>query len=1381
MSLSRVVRLIVLTGLCLGVSPPALGQNQNVTVNEQPTAEQRLAEVNELRKANRYDAAAELIQELVEQSQRKLVGTGEGRYTDAERWCREELLRDPALREAYRERYTALATRSLEQALGADDPVAALDNTTRRYIATEPGLEAGLQLAGRLLESGDAEAAAALIGELKRHPDRNKHLARVLMLEGAAAVYTQNPEAVDQAREKLAEIGQPQRAEWLGELARSIGPGALIQRPGLVDAGIKPEELRQSLWDQPLSEAERAASWLRTQGVLPVVTASTVLINNGRQVVALDRASGQRLWAHPSEDSAEIQRPLGGGDRWYDARGVAVARDAVCAVIGECYAITEARNPYVYPNKLVCVDELTGQLRWERKAGELKDNEPTQGEDRRLGRANLQLTHFVGTPIVANGQVFALLRRASEQGNQTTWLLAFDLEDGSLRWFRHLALSSVSYSGDADELTPQFLLHGETLYITDNIATVAAVDTRSGGYKWLRVLPVGFGQNNRLTIETAGMVSPPVLTRAGLLVPISLSRDRLVLLDPTDGTTLQDFQNDPHLGGAQYLMDAGEGAVVVSLKSVSYWEAKDAKVRWTFNLDPQERASGMGDVTRRYVIVPTNQRLVVLDRADGAVLESVESSGGNLTVSAGEVIATQAGRVYSYTSWERAYRRLVDRVEQRPSDPTTGLALASLAIRIGGKREAVMQGVGYALDAIALQTPARAELTRQRVIDQLRDLAMQPDAMDDATRRQLYDRLALATHTAAQEAAYHLDAGQFYADLGETSRAVQHFQAVVADPAFAAQPYQRAGATRSAGAVAQEQIIELIAVHGREVYARYDALARARFAELKATGKADAAALALIARRYPLSLAAVEALLEAGRSFDAQGDTIAAAALYQQAVVRSGQTAQRQHAVGQLLSHYLANNQAEAAESLLDREARLNPDLYPMDGDKPLPPSTWRQRLATLEAQAVERTDLAASLDTPYMMQGKLIAPARGVDRATLAGDLLLAHKDHTLTCHAPDNPREPKWTAALPAEARTWLMLRHDDRQLLLWAADADLVAALDPATGKTLWATPFDFGIDPSADAPLPGHEQDHVLPAVTNTVVCFGRRSDAKLVAIDRAGGGVLWRSQPTMTRLTALDADHWSLAAAGRMGQAELATEGKLAVLDLFTGEPQTNTPELRLTLAPLALRLNGERALLVGADKVAAVDTRSGVEMWGHAIAEGTLTPALAIAEGLLAVATDRGTVHLIDLAPGGRPAGRVVVRGASDAPVVALQGIDAQVWVTAGRGVLRLGRSPVVRWSDAISLPYKQPVRTLVGDEVVAMLAVTDPDQDDNRLDQPKSYGLFLLDREGGRLLNQYTLGPGGADGARGLLDARGAQLFARGLAVPAGWQTMIVPGDDAP
>ncbi len=1373
-------RWLVVVGLYLSLlAPSAAAQNPNVTVNEQPTAEQRLGEINELRAANRHDAAAELVQELVEQSRFKLVGTGQGRYTDAERWCKEELLRDGVLREAYRQRYTASATHALDQARLDEDPAEALAGVYQSYAATAPAFEAGLELAGRLLESGDASAATELIEELMRHPDRDTELGRLVTLRGAAAVYTHDHDKAAEVRDQLIELGLDGRAAWLASLADALGPGAFAVRPGLIDAGPKPEELSVALWDQPLASVDRSAMWVRGRAVLPVVTPSLVLVNNGRQVVAWDRASGQRLWAYPEDDGPVVTRTIG-GQRWYDARAVGRDAGAVAAVLGESYGITENRNPYVPRNRLAVIDEATGSQRWERASGEVYEGEPTEGQTRRVGRANLQLTHFVGTPIIARGQVLALLRRAnSNSSSQTTWLMSFDLEDGTLRWYRHLALASLSYSSDQSKVAPQMALHGDTLYLTDCIASVAAVDIRRGGYRWLRVLPVGYGQAQRLTLETDGTLSPPVLTHAGLMVPLALSRDRLVLLDPGDGSTLQTFENHPQVGQAQYLMDGGDGAVVVSAKSVAFWDAGDAEVAWTFPFDPSEKAQGRGDVTRRFVIVPTTTRLLVLDRETGRLLDEAESPGGNVTVRDGEVLATSAERLYSYTSWRRAYQRLVDRAEQQPTDPTAGLALASLAIRLGGQADAAIQGVGYAIRAIENQTPAQAVLTRERVFGQLRALAIEPSAMDERTRRLLYDRLALVTHTATQEATYHLDAGRFHAAQNEPGRAVEHFQSVVADTAFASQPYERRGVTRSAGAVAQQEILQLIETHGRSVYGRYDALARAQLAEIKAAGEPDASALAMIARRYPMSLAAVEALLEAGQRLEAQGKQAAAIGLYQQAVVRAGHSRQRQLSVGHLLTFYLNAGRPAAAAALLEREGRLYPDLYPIDAGKPLPPSVWQQRIALAPTPDRVRPALAEKLTTPFMLPGRLTLPAPGIDGASLSGRLYLQHEDGTLSCHAAENARAPLWSAALPAEAMRWYVVADNAEQVLIWSADTGVIASLDPATGQTQWATPMGFASEaPWRLDPLPGEAVGRYLVSLSDAVVCFGHRESAQIVAIDRAGGGVLWRTELVMTELTALDCDAWTLAAAGRIGRLEQAATGKLGLLSLFTGEPQTEHPELRVNVAPRSVALVDRLVILCGTAKIVAVESETGDELWSRAFADRRLTGAVATTPSLIAAATDDGMVHLLDTHHSGRLLGSVQARGRSDPEGLTLQAADEQVWVTGGRGVMCLGRSPVLQWQDAISLPDRRPLTSLVGEERVALFVTSDIDPGPGQLATAKACDLFIFNRAGGRLVNQYTLGPADNDPAvADRLDPAGAQLFGKGLVVPVGWRTMVVPG----
>lgn len=662
---------------------------------------------------------------------------------------------------------------------------------------------------------------------------------------------------------------------------------------------------------------------------------------------------------------------------------------------------------------------------------------------------------------------------------------------------------------------------------------------------------------------------------------------------------------------------------------------------------------------------------------------------------------------------------------------------------------------------------------------QLRTLAVAHKQMDARTRLLLYDKLALATQTAAQEAAYHLDVGLFHADQGEIDQAIRHLQAVLAEPAYASQPYERHGVTRSAGSVAQQELIQLIEQYGRSAYRQYDALARARLAEVIVGGGSDPAALAMIARRYPMSPAAVEALLEAARTLDARGRQTAATGLYQQAVVQSRHTGQRQLAVGRLLGFYIANRRPDAAEALLELELRRSPDAYPLSEGQPLDPQQWRERIAAVKASPPPRPALAGSLDTPRLLPGKLVSAAPGIEPASLRGRLLLHHEDGTMTCRTQDNPGQDLWRAKLPVQAQRWQVLADGREQTLVWSPDAGWVVSMNPETGQPNWASRLVFGDhEPGDAAGLDVDEaQGGLVFALSDAVVCFGHRASARLVVLDRSGGGVLWRTELAMTELTAIDADAWTLAAAGRVGPFMQPGSGKLALLSLFTGAPVTDSPEININLSPIAVTLRRDRALVCGQTKVSAIDLANGAEVWTRGFQDEVLTGMAVSQGGALGLSTDSGVVHVLDQERAGRPIGQALVRGRADTDPITMQPIGGDIWVRGGRGLYRLGTSPVVRWHDAVSLAYKRPVRALVGGEHAALIAAVDPDQDPDRFDQPKSFGLFILDREDGRLLNQYMLGPIDGPLLRGLLDPTRAELFGTGLVVPVGWQTLVVPG----
>ena len=1352
-------RSLVYLALLSVLALPVWGQNRNITVDDQPTAEQKVEEVLALRRAKRYVQAAELLHELIVSAQFKLVALGDGTYADAGRWASDTLLRDEALRKVYNDRYGAASQRLLEQARASDLPLDALLNVYRLYGATPSGLAAGLDVAGRRLEAGEARSAAVLLAALARHPDRAAVQTRLEMLRGAAAAYLQDGVQLDEAVEVLAELDAV-FAKRLKQLAASIEPAAIAVRPAQTDMGPKPISIRAPLWDQPMTQAKDAVRWVQEDRlVTPLVTPSFVLFNNGRQVVALDRASGHRTWAVPSDDDHAIHRTAT-NQRWLDDRGIAKAQGKVAAVLGECYGITERRNPYVQPNDLVCIDEQTGKLLWRRTANAFRIDEPTRVSDRRTGRLNLQHTHFVGTPIISQGTVFTVLRRASRVDNtQSNWLLAYDAQSGSLLWYRHLALVTLSYTNaDSMRAVPSLTLHGETLYISDGLGSIGAIDRGTGGYHWLRVLPVGLDQTKGIVASTRGVTSTPVMTSAGLLVPLSLSSDRLMLIDPEDGSVLRSFKEDPRLSKTQYLLEAGGGVLAVSQTAVSYWDADKAAVVWTFAFGAGETLGGRGDVSLRFAALPTSERLLVLDLATGELIDHATAVKGSVVVRDSEVLAISAGRVHAYTSWERAYERLVEQVESRPADPAAGLSLASIAMRQKDQQASVLKGVGHALEAVSRQPLGRQAEVAAHVFEQLRVLVSQTD--EAVLRESLYEHLAVVTQTAAQEAAYHLDAGLYFVEQGNTQRAVDHLHAVIAERAFASATYEVDGRSRIAGTVAQQQIQQLIAQYGRGVYARQDALAQARVDELMTRSNLDPAALAAVARRYPLSPVTGQLLLDAADARFAQGRLIGAASLYQQAVLRAVDDAQAQLAVGRLLAFYLETGRPESARTCLDRITQIRPGLEPIAGDQPMAIAQWQERIAQIPVNKEPGRRLSASMGTSVLLKGQLIATAKGALPEIASGRLYLWHSDHTISCRDHIDPGKAVWTTAIASMTGPAMLLADHREQVLFWLPTDRRVIALDAQSGAVLWQTPTKF--DTTGQVQNPDPEASELLVAVSETVVCLGHRDTAELIAIDRALGVVLWRTKLEMTALTALDIDDWSLAAVGRAGHPNQPRSGKLYMLSLIDAQRLFANGQVRIALTPLGVALDRNRVTVLGPSGVMALRVPDGQTLWSKRMPAQTLTGAYAIAGRRIAVQANDGKIHLFDADTQGQSIGSVLVNSRSNPLPIGLHAAAGQLWCQSRKGVFRFGQDQLLDWSGLLQEPGSMPQHLLVANDHVALIATNDA--------AANSFELIFFESEGGRLVMRYNIGP---------LDQpivpTAVQHFGNGLALGLGDQTMLI------
>ncbi|MFI4861594.1 MAG: PQQ-binding-like beta-propeller repeat protein [Phycisphaerales bacterium JB063] len=1370
-------------------------QSASVTIDDQPTTEQNLARINDLRRASRHDDAADLLQELIDDARFKLVTVDEGVYIDAELWARRELMRDPLLLTAYRERFTASAERALAIAHEdtAQDPaeLTSLREAYRRFGMTRPGLEAGLALTGRLLERGEVSAASGLMEELARHPDQSELGDRVVYLRGVCAALRGDTEQAE-SMVLLLRLTDAAMAQRLEQFEATLSLPASGEVGGLVDAGPTPQGLSAPLWDTPLSSLPSGVrSNFDGLRALPGTYGEQVLVNTGEQVYSLDRASGQQLWAYPEE----VGRAPGytmNLPEWHDTRGVVVARGRLFGVLGACRGgAGRGGAEVVPPNLLVCLDPRTGEALWTRQSGEITPEEPLLEQGLRGVQSALLQTHFVGTPVAAQGKVFVLVRKTSQTGLHTTWLAAFDARDGRLHWFRHIALVQVRHGAAAIRITPQLMLEGDTLYLTDQIAVAASIDVHSGAYRWLRVLADDRNRRgNNLTLTNEGMHAAPVLTPAGLVVQLSLYDQQLFLLDPANGRTLRTLEDDARLRGSQYLLDAQGSAVIVSRSYVVLWDGEAGEVKWVYPLAQGAEPRGQGAVTKQFVMVPTGQGVTVLRLSDGTEIAEVDGLTGNLAVLDTEVLVAANGSLKSYMSWEGAYARLVQRVERSPSDPSPGMSLAYLALDRGEQDDTVIEGLGFALAAVDRMGGEDAALERERVFDGMRSMADAGSPASDALRGRLYDYMARAAQSAEQSAAYHIECGRHLVTVGGYEQAVRHFQSVMVDPTLASAAYSPVGSPASspAAGTAQRALVALVSEHGRGIYQRYDALAKQELETLLAGGDADADALSRIAQRYPLAMSASRALLTAADRLENAGQAIGALSQYQQALASAMTIDQQQTAAGALLTYYEKSHRRGEALSLLTRLSREGGAVRPQRDGEPTSIEEWRDVFLALDAQAELALDPPASLGSPVVLPGRLLLPPPGLNPDALSGALLI-HTDEGEVAKLGASGRETLWSTPVPG--RQLYALADEQGQVLVWSVDAEVLVALDSATGAMLWDSATDLSalsttqnsVMPARDAGLgAGRVLPESLPFVSvgPSVVCFTSRN-GRVLGVDRYRGSQRWSVDTGVPQVTAVAADPWTLVVAGIVGPEIDLNHGKLVLLDLYTGSPVLERVDLHVGFRPQIVGLDAGRLVAVGQSgaRVTVFDAATGETQWQQTLSDKPATANGLAHGGVVAVENTAGMVQVMRLEEPSEVVSRFRIAYEDDAGKARMLRLGDGLLVFGTNGVVVLSGGGQVMWRDAPRTGGGVVYQALAGESRAALIASIDAAGDPDLLlaqGQTVSYRIDLVARAGGRLEQTYTLGP-----IQGQLDPRRAAITHAGIAIAMGPQTLLVPPEAGP
>ncbi|MHC4303008.1 MAG: outer membrane protein assembly factor BamB family protein [Planctomycetota bacterium] len=1220
-----------------GLGTASAQQENPVYVDDSPRAWELFRMARDQARAN-LSEAARLYQELLDDYAMKLLPISEtsgDHFVAVRARVLTELMGNERLLERFRLTETAEAQRLLES--GQWQRVA----VTRSM--TEPGLETLLRLAQDDLESARFQSALDWLWQAVDHPDLDgRRRAHCWYMIGAAAAYLDLPEPLAEAVETLGALGQEgvSLQAQLERLVAAVPPppddsltpfdgaasadlGRLVAQP-IWSIGLDDTPLSRRLLDPIVGErpSSRTANQLRRSGThltaAPTVAGSGVFVNEGRTIHAVDRFTGRPLWP----PFVERRSPGGmekGSRQIADLNVVALSGNALVTITGHAFA-DAARSE----RTIVCLDPETGRLRWASRVDRLSSSDELDG------------LFPYGAPVIGEGMVFVAARKVSRQLLTSCYVIALGLDDGRLRWARHVASSGGIRSRFARPFSTIVYDDGD-LAVATAIGAVARIDATTGQTRWLRRYhpPLSPYLAERRPWEMSG----PVITPRGI-VAIRPDHRRVILLDWQTGDDLEDASATAREGwnSPRYLLADEQTVYAVGTEIRAFDLNALEQPKWLFPRSPDaEPPLDAGDVEIRgrvqmvegALVVPTVKGLLILDGDTGDVVQRVDlDSVGNPLAKGPQLILAASDRLQAYMPLDRAEQMLRRQIAEDPADPAPALALMRLGARV--------RDLDLALEAAQLATRAideappdkRLSRPRRELFEILLELHHGRVPQTVERGEALYAMIGVVAQEPRQRVEYLLAYGDWLSDHALGS-AVEAYQAILSAPVLAETPRRDAGLSRPAATWAAGRIGRLIEAHGPAVYQPQAEFARERLAMLRRGKQVGPDQLVALAREFPFSDSAVEAAISAARAYETDGR------------FRSGLaalTGMYRLAPGELRASALLGPVAACSEAAGWTGHAAAVIRYVVENFGPIAVSGDEARrdaagwLAALTGDP-ERSRLPRVGDNEggaERLAGTLVPWNPGATTAAPPQQALL-YDPPQLALFA-DPAREPVWTADLGVVGEP-SVLRFEGDGLLLWvqrsAADAAVVM-MDPADGSQRWIIRSVNEVmgEPVRRAGAGAHsdllprgepfDPAKLVPLAGGDALFIVRRS-GEVLALDLADGRTQpWqrlRQRPLAEVHQAAVCDLALVLAGGRRTVGARDVEAAISVLDPRTGETLSEVTPLGgsavrwMAIGPLGTLVYGND---VG---VAAVELLSGGPVWSDESPEAAQTPRGRLAEG----------------------------------------------------------------------------------------------------------------------------------------------------------------------
>ncbi len=633
----------------------------------------------------------------------------------------------------------------------------------------------------------------------------------------------------------------------------------------------------------------------------PVVFGDMIIYRDDERIQAVDMFTGELRWESPalpmlrSPEQEDTDRHY-----YYNAGGMVIDRGQFGLTIGEDKIFTI--HSFLPPNLIF------NPVVWGGQPGVKPPKETKQGSA--LSAVSVETGKVLWTVGLGKGDdflktcIFISLPTYIPAGsgilyinamvNDNYYVLCLQAQTGKLIWKTQVSQAPPTrnyfgpgLAGLVKMIATPPAVDGSSVFVCTNAGVIAAFDAASGQPKWAYQYPsdlagrqfwLGIARRSRSVSK-----ENPLIITDGLVIALPIDSVKVFALRTEDGKVVWQEPTD----GLDHLAFVDDNRVVLGSEKIHVLKAKTGKTIFkSGDIAGLERPI----VTKDNILLAGSNSILRISLKDYAISRMGPVHGGGLLgnlVSVGPaLIAANSLGVCAYFSYEDGYDILTKRMAGQ-----SGLALAQLLLqRAGlsfsaGKYDKTSDDLASCLSVLN-DTEANTE-DRNRLGKDLShwlyvtELAKGNSAAgpDKQHVMMAHFQKALAIAPGPREKAHTLlrlakcceKFGDMIQAVAWAQKLIQEFPdqnvvdisigPAVIDPAGNL-PTGRAEPARQLG---NRFIERLIKIHGDEIYASFNVKAQAELDNAIITG--DPASLEAVAKRWPLSRAATEALFQAGEAY----------------------------------------------------------------------------------------------------------------------------------------------------------------------------------------------------------------------------------------------------------------------------------------------------------------------------------------------------------------------------------------------------------------------------------------------------------------------------------------------------------------------------------